>query len=63
MYSWEIEKFLSDRNYALTKDEYFRITDMTVNPQIARIKYNAYEDDFQLITIDGYSWIIRLKNE
>lgn len=63
MFSWEIEKFLSDRNYSLTKEEYFEITDISMNPQIARIRYNAFEDDFQIITMDGYSWIVRLRND
>lgn len=60
MYSWEIEKYLSDRYYQLTKDEYLEITNLQNSPQICRIKYNSQQDDFQILTIDGYSWIVRL---
>lgn len=60
MYSWEIEKYLSDRYYQLTKDEYLEITNLQNSPQICRIKYNSQTDDFQILTIDGYSWIVRL---
>lgn len=63
MYSWEIEKYLSDRYYQLTKDEYLEITNLSNNPQICRIKYNSQANDFQILTIDGYSWIIRLVSD
>lgn len=61
MYSWELDQFIKDRSNTLTVSEYFEVTDFTKNPQLARVKYNAYEDDFQIITNDGFSWIVRLK--
>lgn len=61
MYSWEIDNYLRNRNYVINKDEYMIITDITLNSQISRIKYDAYANSFYIETSDGYNWIFRMK--
>ena len=48
MYDWELENFLSSKNYILSSKEYLEICD--VCPQIQRIRYNAFDDSFLICT-------------
>ena len=54
MYSYEIEKYLKERNYYLKINELIFITNTKVHPQIDHIKYNAFGDYFEMWTKDGY---------
>ena len=62
MYSWEIEKFLSERNYYIRSDEYVIICNIKNNPQISRIKYEPFDNCFHMSTNDGYNWTFRINN-
>lgn len=48
MFDWELENFLSSKNYILSSKEYLEICD--VCPQIQRIRYNAFDDSFLIWT-------------
>lgn len=54
MFSYEIEKYLKERNYYLKVNELIFITNSKAHPQIDHIKYNAFEDCFEMWTNDGY---------
>ena len=61
MYSWEIDGYLRSRNWELTKNEYIYVSDIKENPQISRIKFEPFNNNFYMETKDGYNWIFRLK--
>lgn len=61
MYSWEIDNYIRSRNWILKKHEYIYISDIKVNPQISKIKYEQFSNSFYMETDDGYNWIFRLK--
>lgn len=61
MYSWEIDDYLRSRNWELTKNEYIYVSDIKVNTQISRIKFEPFNNSFYMETSDGYNWIFRLK--
>ena len=54
MYSYEIKQFLADKNNIITKEDYYSLTDIRETPQIKSIKYNTFEDKYELETDDGY---------
>lgn len=54
MFSHEIKQFLAERNYNISKADYYYLTDVRENPQIRDIKYNTFEDKYDLTTDDGY---------
>lgn len=62
MYSWEINNIVTSKNNSLNVHEYLEITNLKSNPQICRITYNAYDDNFSIYTNDGYSWTIKVTN-
>ncbi len=59
MYSWEIDKIIKEKNYELSKEEYFEISDHKKSPQISMIIYDLKHDVITISTDDGYSWPIR----
>lgn len=61
MYSWEIEQLLKLRNYLINNKEYFQISNIKDNPQISYIKYDAYNNDFQIDTKDDYHFKFKVK--
>ena len=61
MYSWEIEKLLQMRNYLIEGQEYIEISDIKKNPQINRVKYDPYNDDFEIWTNDNYDFKFKVK--
>lgn len=63
MYSWEIQNYLQERHYTVSEDDYLKITDFERNPQLARVTYNAFNDDFTIRTVDDYCWIIKITKE
>ena len=61
LYSWEIEKLLQMRNYLIEVQEYIEISDIKKNPQINRVKYDPYNDDFEIWTNDNYDFKFKVK--
>lgn len=61
MYSWEISELLKLRNYLLSVKEYFAICDNS--PQITRVSYNPYDNDFTIETSDRYKFKFKVKKE
>lgn len=59
MYSWEIEQLLKLKNYLISNKEYFEIC--KTSPQIKRIKYEPFEDDFYIWTDDQYNFKFKVK--
>lgn len=62
MYSEEIDQLIKLRNYILSNDEYFKITDVLVATQIANISYKPDGSgyDYQIATNDGYFWKVKV---
>ena len=54
MYSHEIEQLLEIKNYLISSKEYMKVSDIKENPQINHIKYEPYDDTFQIDTKDNY---------
>ena len=61
MYSSEIENFLKERNYVVTPEECNILMDVNVNTQIAHMKYLCANNEYHIITDDGYSFIFTVK--
>lgn len=51
MYNWEIHNLINTYNGLLPSTEYLRICN--TSPQLNHIKYDPYEDIFELWSIDG----------
>ena len=58
MYSWEIQNKLQKKNYILTGEEYIDICKNS--SQISQIKYNGFDDNYEIWTTDNYYWKFRL---
>lgn len=52
MYDWELENFLSSKNYTLSSKEYLEVCN--VCPQIQRIRYNTFDDSFLIWTDEHF---------
>ncbi len=61
LYSYEIEKFLKDRNYSLTAKECAELIDTNANTQINMVKYLPFNNEFHVSTNDGYFFIFKTK--
>lgn len=61
MYSHEIDCYLRDKNYLLNSDELLDIIDVRVNTQIKEIKYNTFDDSYEIWTYDGWYWKFKCK--
>ena len=48
MYDWEIDQLLKIKNYIISSEDYINI--LNTSPQIKRVKYNPYEDNFEMWT-------------
>ena len=48
MYDWEISRYIDERNGVLSNKEYLYICNTC--PQINHIKYNSFEDSFDIWT-------------
>lgn len=53
MYSWEIKAILEEYNYNIPSNIY---TAISQSEQIIKIKFDAYNDDYELWTSDGGYW-------
>ena len=52
MYTWEIEKYLRERNYVVTKKEFPDLVSNVVSTQIKDVKFVG-NSKYRLITDDG----------
>lgn len=52
MYTWEIDQLLKLKNYLLEIEEFEKIC--KTSPQIDRIGYNPYYDNYYIYTNDNY---------
>lgn len=48
MFSWEIENFLRERNYYIGGDDLIFIIDIKQHPQINHIKFNPYDNSYEM---------------
>ena len=62
MYSHEIDNYLRSRNWNLTTNEYSEICNLKENPQIARITYDPFQNNFAIWTDDNWNWTFTVKN-
>lgn len=53
MYTWEIEKFLAERNRIVTREEFYKIVNQVDNPQVIDVKYNKDSNTYNLKTSDN----------
>lgn len=60
MYTWEIEKKLSNNNYDISVQEYMEIC--STSPQITRCCYDSYSGNFQ-IWADDKTYIFKVHND
>lgn len=63
MYSCEIEQFLRERNYWVTPEECNYLMDVNTHTQITNMKYFWDNNEYHIITNDGYHFIFRVKGE
>ena len=61
MYSYEIEEYLSERNYTLTPNEILEIINVSINTQIFYISYNSEYNYYEIRTRDGYTFKFGVK--
>lgn len=61
MYSHEIDQYLRVRNFLLTIKEYDEVTNVEKSPQISRVKYDSWRDNFYMATRDNYEWNFKVK--
>ena len=53
MYSWEIKKFIEERNYELTQEEINWVININNSPQISEIRFHPYTNTYEIFTRDG----------
>lgn len=63
MYSWEIDRLLKIKNYLISTEDYFKITNTRENPQIKQIEYNPEYDFFRISTNDNYNFKFKVKKK
>lgn len=64
MYSYEIDQTLESQNYNIDSETYINICN--TSPQISRVKYNSYDNKYEICTNDNYYWkinVYRKENE
>ena len=61
MYSHEIKQLLELKNYLLDRKEANKILNIKDSPQINHIKYNTYDDNFEMWTSDNYYFKFKVK--
>ena len=54
MYSWEIDQKMKEYNYNIPSFLYIDI--ISNSPQIKYIKYNPYDNSFEIWTNEGIYW-------
>lgn len=58
MYSYEIDKILEFQNYNIDSETYINICD--TSPQISRVKYDPYDNKYDIWTNDNFYWKINV---
>lgn len=53
MYTWEINNYLKERNYRVTREEFTKIVSLVENPQITDVSSVNHKDVFRLKTSDN----------
>ncbi len=48
MYSWEIKKFLEERNYYIGGDDLLKVISPIENPQLTFIKFNPFDNTYEM---------------
>ena len=61
MYSSEIEQFLKERDYVVTPDECNILMDVNTNTQIKNMKYFCSNNEYHIVTDDGYHFVFYVK--
>lgn len=59
MYSHEIDQTLKSHNYTIDSDTYLHICNSS--SQITHVKYDSYNENFQIWTNDNWYWILKVK--
>lgn len=59
MYSWEIYEVIKNNNYNISVEDYIKI--LSTSPQIREVKYNVFEDNFNIYTEDNYNINFKVK--
>lgn len=55
MYSWELEKFIKERNYLIGGDDLIKILSLEENPQLTRITFSPERNLYTICDKDGTS--------
>lgn len=63
MYSHEIKQLLELKNYLLDRKEANKILNIKYSPQINHVKYNTYDDNFEMWTSDNYYFKFKVKRK
>lgn len=58
MYSYEINKTLESQNYNIDSETYMDICN--TSPQISRVKYEPYDNKYEIWTKDNFYWKINI---
>lgn len=58
MYSYEIDQTLKSSNYTVNSKTYLHICQSS--PQISRVKYEPFDDNFNIWTDDNYHWTFKV---
>lgn len=53
MYTWEINNYLKERNYKVTREEFIKVVSLVENPQITDVSSVNHKDVFRLKTSDN----------
>lgn len=59
MYSYEIDQILKTNNYDIDSKIYLHICQSS--PQITHVKYEPFDNDFNIWTNDNYYWTFRVR--
>ena len=59
MYSYQINQTIVSQNYNIDSETYMDICN--TSPQISRVKYEPFEDNFNIWTNDNYHWTFKVK--
>lgn len=59
MYSYEIDQTIKYRDYNIDSKTYLHICQSS--PQISRVKYEPFDDNFNIWTDDNYHWTFRVR--
>lgn len=54
MYSYEIDKTLKSHNYNIDSETYIDMC--STSTQISRVKYDPYDNKYEIWTNDNYYW-------